>query len=225
MPASPTEIPHLAFTHHRIGVHAQKPAAHDARQPGSLKPFLDVSRLSAIDQKRSLGLGYLETANLERDPALADHYRRHALDTLMSVQKAGLRDPALEAGLARLHFDLRLNGVAEFARSALNYSEISAQDRCNALFQLADEHAKNREYRQAIPLLLELTTLRRHPFDWLMLADCRKNLDGPAAAIEALEQAVRINPRLWKIQQHLAEHYRQQGDAKKAAWHQARAAP
>ena len=53
MPRSPTEIPHLAFTHHRIGIHGNTATGSD---PGSvdleLKPFLDLSRLSSVDLKR-----------------------------------------------------------------------------------------------------------------------------------------------------------------------------
>ena len=45
------------------------------------------------------------------------------------------------------------------------------------------------------------------------------------ADVAALETAVRINPRIWQLQQHLAELYRQRGDAERAAWHQRRAVP
>jgi hypothetical protein len=225
MPSSPTEIPHLAFTHHRIGHHAPAGAADKPGGRGILKPVLDLSRLSDIDRKRSLGLGYLETANRERDPGSASHYRQHALDLLTNVRKAGLRDGSIDAALARLHFDLESAAATSFAASAAADQGLTAQDRCNVLFLLADAHLQRGEHKEALPLLLELTKLRRHPTDWLMLADCRKRLEGPGAEVAALEQAARINPRLVRIHQHLANHHREKGDARKAAWHQARALP
>ena len=50
MPCSPTEIPHLAFTHHRIAVH-DRPSAAPAWDP-VLVPFTDLSRFSEIDRQR-----------------------------------------------------------------------------------------------------------------------------------------------------------------------------
>ena len=48
-----------------------------------------------------------------------------------------------------------------------------------------------------------------------MLADCEQHTGGDNTA--ALETAVRINPRLETVHQHLAEHYRKQGDEEKVA--------
>ena len=60
MPRSDTDIPHLRFAHHRIGKHATTAAAPE-RTP-NLVPIGDVSHLAEIDQKRNLGLAYLEAA-------------------------------------------------------------------------------------------------------------------------------------------------------------------
>ena len=67
--------------------------------------------------------------------------------------------------------------------------------------------------------------LRRHPLDRLNLAGCLQALGDEAGAQEALEEATRISPRLWNVHQNLAEFYRQQGDTKRADWHQQRAVP
>jgi hypothetical protein len=229
MPSAPTEIPHLAFTHHRIGVHGGRAAAPPElawgpAAPAVLRSFLDLSRLSDLDRKRSLGLGYLEVANRKRDGAATGKYRTKALALLSGVRAAGLHDPAVDAALARLHFDLELGEAALYASGALAHPDLAGQDRCNALFLAADAHARQGRHREAITLLVELTRLRRHPVDWLLLADCRQALGDPTA-VEALAQAVRINPRLWRVHERLADHYRRQGDAGKAEWHQQRAVP
>ncbi len=229
MPRSPTEIPHLAFTHHRIGLHdPPRPAVADhGHSPGRgvLRPFLDLGRLGDVDRKRSLGLAYLEAANKARHPASAERYREQALALMSEARAAGLCDPVLDASLARLRSDLARGDVVACAESALSQTGLEAQDRWNALFLLADAHHAAGRYAEAVAALRQLLPLRRHSTQWVLLADCEKALGNEGAAVEALSNAVRINPRLWKLHRYLAEHFRRRGDAGRAAWHQQRAVP
>src|SRR5262249_43344827 len=181
MPTAPTEIPHLAFTHHRIGVHqgsADKETT--SRTPGVLRPFLPTSGISEIDVKRSLGLGYLEAANREKRPDHAQAYQGEALKRLTELHAAGLRDSAVDAALARLSFELRRADASTHAERALA-ADIAAQDRCNALFLIADAHDANGRSAEALPVLRELITLRRHAIDYLLLAKCEKAAGNDAA--------------------------------------------
>jgi tetratricopeptide (TPR) repeat protein len=111
------------------------------------------------------------------------------------------------------------------AEAALANPDFTGQERCNALFFRADAEASRGHHADAIVALRELTELRRHSVDWLLLADCERALGHPTAAADALATAVRINPRLWKAHQYLQNYYRDQGDAERAAWHQRRAIP
>jgi predicted CXXCH cytochrome family protein len=228
MPAAATEIPHLAFTHHRIGIHdlSRVGPSSDKQSPvlTTLEPFFDLSRLSEIDRRRSLGLGYLEVANMSKDAALADEYRGRALDLMTAVRSEGLHDSALDTALARLRFDVGLDGVVPLAESALAGDLLDPQDRCNALFLVGEGLAHAGRNAEAIPKLRELVTLRRHSVQLLLLADCERAVGDPAY-VQTLESAVRINPRLWKMHAFLADHYRRQGDSEKADYHQKRAVP
>jgi predicted CXXCH cytochrome family protein len=230
MPSSPTEIPHLAFTHHRIGIHktpaeAKTGGRREGPGVGVLEPFLDLSRLSAVDQKRSLGLGYLEVASLAREESVRVRYQQRAMALLAEVHKMGLRDPALDAGLSRVRFALGHEDFLPYAESALAHADLTGQDRSDALFLVADAEAARRRYAEAVAVLGQLNGLRRHAIQNLLLADCERALGHHAAAETALQNAVRIDPRLWKVHQELAERYRRQGDLKRAAWHQVRAVP
>jgi hypothetical protein len=222
MPRSPTEIPHLAFTHHRIGVH--RPESSAARpEAGELKPFLDLSRVPEIDRTRSLGLAFLEVANREKDPIFAGRFRDRAFEHMDDARRVGLRDPYLEASLARLRFDLRMDGVLPHAETALKMPGLVGQDRCNALYLRADELARQGKHTDALASLRELTTLRRHPSDWLLVAECERAVGNSSAADAALETAVVINPRLWKVHEYFAEQYERQGESRRAVWHRKRA--
>ena len=94
-----------------------------------------------------------------------------------------------------------------------------------ALFLLADAQAARGRHAEAAAALRELTRLRRHSVDWLLLADCERAVGHADAMAEALGMAVRINPRLWKAHRALADHYARRGDAERAAWHRVRAVP
>lgn len=226
MPSSDTDIPHVAFTHHRIGVH-EKPAKQTPQGDGArkLKPLMTYDLLGEADKKRSLGLAYLDLALEERQPALATDYKGRGFDLLSAVHVLGLRDPVLEAKLSRLYFERGQDESLPLAHSALASETLTGQDRCTALFVLASERLKRRQFHEARAAFRELVTLRRHPHDWLLLADCEKALGNRAAAVAALQAAVRIDPRLVQVHQFLAQHFRQQGDAQRAAWHQQRAVP
>lgn len=230
MPTSPTEIPHLAFTHHRVGIHvARKTSAKgDPGRPqraGELEPFLDLSRLSAIDRRRSLGLGYLDVASTERTEEKRLHYQEKALGVLSAVHAEGLREPALEAAMARVRFALGRGDALPYAERALTYPDLTGQDRSDSLFVVADALARQHRHAEAIPILMKLNRMRRHATQWLLLADCQRAVGNTEASRQALEVAVSIDPRLTRIHQFLADHYRQQGNARKAAWHQARVIP
>jgi hypothetical protein len=228
MPRSPTEIPHLAFSHHRIGVH-DRPVAK-GHGTDDLEPFLDLSRFAEVDRMRSLGLGYLEAANRERDFARSQRYHDRARELLLGVRGAGLKDGAVEASLARIHYDRGGGGpcppdVLAFAEAALNSPGLGVQDRCMALYFRAAGLAAERRHEQALPVIRELTRIRRHPADWLLVAECEQELGRTDAWIEALETAARINPREWQAHRILADYHQRRGDAAKAAYHRARAVP
>ncbi len=224
MPRSATEIPHLAFTHHRIGVH-DRPVATKPAGEATLAPFADMSRFPEIDRQRSLGLAYLEAANRQRDPQRMQFQRARALDLLTGVRAAGLRDSILDASLARLRFDLGTGDVLSLADSALSQPGFVGQERCNALFLRADALAAARQWSEAADTLRQLTALRRHTVDWLLLADCERALGHTDAWAEALATAARISPRHVRVHQALAAHFQKLGNAEKAEWHRRRAVP
>ncbi len=144
---------------------------------------------------------------------------------LSQAQGAGLRDGVLDAGLGRLRFELGRGKFLSDAENALTDPNLGGEYRCVALVLVAHARADEGRVEDAIDALHRLTRLRRHPSDWLLLADCEKRRGNQAAAVEALEAATRIDPRLWQIQQELAEEYKRRGDAEQAAWRKQRAAP
>lgn len=228
MPKSKTDIPHLAFTHHRVGIHDAKAGDHEVSPGegsslGTLAPILDLEGVSPLDQERSLGLAYLEASLRKSYSKWHPQFEEQALSLLTQVKESGMQDGMVDSGLARLRFRLKLPEVAESAEAALQDPALSAEDRCYCLFILADQYHRQGRDREAIALLKQLGELRRHAPQWLLMAECERALGNHAAMEEALQTAVRIDPRLWHIHKALAEIYQQKGDLERAGFHAKRA--
>ncbi|MGI8977975.1 MAG: cytochrome c3 family protein [Pirellulaceae bacterium] len=231
MPQTPTDIPHLAFTHHRIGIHDSSPGGESDSKRGdgtdsfALRPMFEISPGSDSEQKRSLGLAYLEVANKEEVSSRRLQYQQRAISLLSEARAAGGADGTVDAWLARLRFEFGMPDAHRYAQSALSDPELAGQDLCHALFLLADAQFQQKRYADALQTLEQLGKLRRHSMQWLLMAQCQKEVGNEAATEQALLKAVHINPRLTKIQQKLAEIYRQKGNESRARYHEMRAVP
>lgn len=228
MPQSKTDIPHLAFTHHRVGIHDAKSrdpetSTGEGGSLAALAPILDLEGISPEGQKRSLGMAYLEASLRKSYSKWRPQFEEQALSLLTEVKESGRQDGAVDSGLARLRFRLKLPEVVESAEAALQDPALSAEDRCYCLFILADQYHRQRRDLEAIALLKQLGEMRRHAPQWLLMAECQRVVGNHAAMEEALQTAVRIDPRLWHIHKALAEIYQKRGDLERAAFHAKRA--
>jgi predicted CXXCH cytochrome family protein len=228
MPQSKTDIPHLAFTHHRVGIHDAKTgdsaaSVGEASGVGTLAPILDLEGTGPLDKKLSLGLAYLEASNRQGFSKWQKQFEGEALSLLTEVKASGLQDGMVESGLARARFRLNLPEVAEYAEAALRDPELSAEFRCYSLFILANEYHRQGRNLEGIPLLKQLGELRRDAPTWLLRAECERATGNQRGMQEALETAAKIDPRLWHVHQALAEIYKQKGDLERAAFHAKRA--
>ena len=91
MPRGNTDIPHIAFTHHRIGLHGAKSAPVLGGKVPELMAIGDISHLSELDRQRNLGLAYAEVYRNPQYAQFVDIYRKKARENLESVYDAGLR--------------------------------------------------------------------------------------------------------------------------------------
>jgi hypothetical protein len=219
MPQVDTEIPHVAFTHHRIGFHSPAtpaaPLAPPARLP-ELVPCDEVSRFSATDRDRNLGLAYFGLAQRQADPDAADAYRERAWRLLGAVHKAGLPDGEVAAALARLCRDNDADAALRLAQEALADDQLPPKSRVNCLFLVGDVGLQTNRVEVARPALEQLVALRRLSEDWLLLAECRRrggDLDG---TLKALGQAAAIAPFRPDIHGALAQVHEWRGHADEA---------
>lgn len=212
MPKTDTDIPHLAFTHHRIakqGSH-QAPATSSDNQPAELKPWPDLSAFSQEERDRDLGLGYLEYA--DKQPHQFKNHLYHA-GTLL---EKGEPDSDCLAGLARVYWELQLSGSLPTANEALRAKSISSSARTNALVVRATQALKEGELQLAQTDLEELTRLKRHAGYWALLAEAHLRQNQIPEATAALEKAVQIAPDRVDLRRGLLNILLKQGATQKA---------
>lgn len=223
MPRGDTDIPHIAFTHHRIGIH-QPAVAPEARRVPLLVPTGDVSHLPLIDQKRNLGLAYLQAARLAEFSPYKPIFADRARILLETVYDQGLRDADALGALADIYLPIDPERSQFFARQTLDVKGVSAEAKAGALVLLAACELKVQNAPEALGHLKELAPLRRNAEDWAMLGIAYRMRNEPKEARAALEHALSIRPDLAAVHAQLAEIHRKLGNDKLAKEHDAKAA-
>lgn len=197
MPQSRTDIQHVAFTHHRIGLH--KSESVDIVRPGDtgfrpLVPVLDVSRLPAADRQRSLGLAYLQF-QWHQEETDAQAYLSAARPFIEDAAALGLMDASLALAQAELAAAAGESAaVKQWAREALTALQPTGNERITALRFLAGMALEQNQFPEAATHLEELVKLARDPRDWFLLGVCRTRQGDAAAAITAFERVIAIDP-------------------------------
>ncbi|MEO1996177.1 MAG: cytochrome c3 family protein [Planctomycetaceae bacterium] len=194
MPRTSTDIPHLAFTHHRIAIHTEDPDSEQPDRRAALVPIQSRRPASAIDRDRDLGLASLEWSEKQSDDRLYQRHRAAARRLLESVNQRGLADPEVTAGLARLYWERESRQALPLARATLKARRLSAGARTNALFVLGDYQLRDRDFADARSTLEQLVQHRRNAHDWMLLGLCHRELGQTARAISAFKTAVLISP-------------------------------
>jgi hypothetical protein len=194
MPQVETDIPHIAFTHHRIGVHSKAATEHLDPAKAELVPISSAEQLPKIDRERNLGLAYLELSEKQKTRRAASEFRRRARELLVSVRRQGLYDGDVEAALARILWQADPRAAAGVAQSALSAPTQTPQSRVNSLFIIADAAMQEGNFQAAAQTLDILVTLRRHSHDHYLLAMAKAELGMLDAAIEHAKDAIEIHP-------------------------------
>jgi tetratricopeptide (TPR) repeat protein len=219
MPRGDTEIPHVAFTHHRIGLHETKPAAGTKGVP-ELVAVDDVGHLDSLDQERNLALAYVEVYRNPVYSQFADVFRSRARERLEAVYAAGLRGGDTTSALAEIYWKLNdLPRSSTFAREALKSPQTSPSSRALALLLLADYERQNRDFPAAIVHLEEAVRLRRSADNWRLLGVSHLDQNQFQKALPALQEALAIRPYRHTTHLGLAQTYRHLGDLPHANEH------
>ncbi|MFO0803148.1 MAG: tetratricopeptide repeat protein [Gemmataceae bacterium] len=222
MPRGDTDIPHVAFTHHRIGKH---PIASPKRSPRTpeLLPINDFARVPEPDRRRGLGLAY---AFASQHPPYAEHtvgFRNRAIGLLEPLHREGLRDDEISAALASLLRTSDPERALEFAREAARSTGVPPVPRAPARAQVGIHELKLGNLTEAEAVFRELAKSRRNSNDCILLAQIHLARDEPEKAIHELKRALDVRPFRAPIHSGLADAYQRLGDLERAREHRDKA--
>ena len=194
MPRGPTEIPHFAFTHHRIGIHSGSTPAPDNSQPAELVPISENVALSTADRFRSLGLAYLQLVDNPGQAQHAETYRGRALNLLLRPDVQSLTDSRSEAALARLYLNLNPQLTLQHAHAVAESAKPAPEDWATACFTLGSTYYQLNNPQAALPWLEKTVQLRPTADVWIMLSDCWEHQQLLDLAVEAARRATELAP-------------------------------
>jgi hypothetical protein len=231
-----TEIPHIAFTDHRIRRRptprpadlgpggALLPDDSSGRVP-ELVPVDDAPELASLDVRRNLGLAYFAASRSQvyARYGYAAAFRERARDLLEGVDAAGLHDPETAMALAELYWEKDRDVATAFARQALGHADLSAEARVSCLHILAGAAMQDGQFEAAGRMMEEVVRCHRAADDWYFLGRCYLEQGKPSRALPALQQSLAIRPNSSAVQARLAEVYRRLGDGRRADVHQEKA--
>jgi hypothetical protein len=236
MPRGDTEMPHIAFTNHRI---VRRPTLRpadltaggalltdnsSARVP-ELVPIEEVPHLAPRDQQRNLGLAYFSAS---RNPVYVRYgyagvFQERALHLLKGVDGAGLPDPETWVALAELYREKDRHIASSYARQALQAADLSVESHISSLLILADAAMQDRQFEAASGWLQEVVRRQRAANDWYFLGLCYLEQKQPARALPALRQSLAIRPDCSAVHARLAQAYSQLGNVPQANEHREKA--
>jgi hypothetical protein len=221
MPRGDTDILHIAFTQHRIGIHGEEADDPLRLSEGVLVPVYSEDHLPKSERDRNLGLAYLELSDKQSTAKLHRHYRRLAESLLNSAAEQKLRDADVESIRARLAWEREDHMVAvRRAKNSLGYHGSSGA-KANALLVLGEAQRQLGMTQEAISTLKTLTRRRRSSEDWLILGLSYRELGRLGDAIASLEMAVVIDPSRRDIRQMLVVFLAKSSNAAGADKHRA----
>ena len=216
MPKSPTEVTHVAFTHHRIGIHPLKDEANIANASDLLIPLSELSDFSESEKDRSLMLARLQMF-LIRGPEFhrSDAGRELSEQIHLWLQKIPIDEVDAETEFARSQF-LFANGDQiqgeRSAAKAMENPQLRTEEMAVLLEQLGTKELALKQFKQARMKFEKLTQLRSNGRDWFQLGICEERSGRMELAIQAFERARQLEPGNLGIYDVLAEAYHSQAN-------------
>ena len=204
MPQTETDIRHLAFTHHRIGLHAEQPKQATDPPSGQLVALDMPADLTESERDRCLGLAYLELSDRTAGDFKASYLRR-ALELMRKAYDGGENDGELLAGMSRILWQQGNSDAVGYASEALRDQRISERATANALVILAETTFRGGDLMAAREALVRLVEMRRQADDWLLLGKTQSGLGQSTEALKSLRRAAQISPFRDDIQRAITE--------------------
>lgn len=223
MPRGETNVSHFALHDHRIGIHDGQ-VDRSTDKAVSFAPILDISHLSANEQKRLKGLAMYEIHRRHgANPNFAD-FDMQATKELIQIKSAGKSDADVDAALVWLAHNQGQAPIAErLARELLQSEKQETMPRIVATHVLAQIAFARKDFKQAVGYYRTLDQYHRDGRDTYFLGLAEQNARQTERAIAALKRSIEIEPSQVAAHAALNVIYLSTGRSVEAQVHQAAA--
>ena len=187
MPKKGSEVPHTAFTHHRIGIHSDRESQSEVI--AGLTPVLDTSGISQVALERCEALAKFQV--MQEDPG-ANEFRNYGMDaarSLIQLKNAGKDDSESNTVLALLARSQQQPAIAmDLAAEVVEKEKSPNRAKIEATRVLAQLAYQRQDYKKAVGYYLQLTSFAQEPVDHFFLGVSQQNSGDSAAAIASLSK-------------------------------------
>jgi hypothetical protein len=211
MPRSPTEIPHFAFTHHRIAIHTTTVPVERNAERDELVLIPGSPVRSPLDEVRNRGLGYLQLSDAPGQAIQGKAHRADAERLLRQVQQQGPPDSEVDAALARLSWGVDPWQTLTHAKAVVAVKDASPEAWTTACFTLGATYYGLNRPAEARSWLAQSVKLRPTADVYVMLSDCCAFAGDLPAALVAMRTACELAPDRPAYCQRLIELLRATG--------------
>ena len=193
MPQKGSEVPHTAFSHHRIGIHSDQDQS--SQVIAGLTPVLNTSGINPSALERCEALAKFQV--MQEEPG-APQFRDYGMDAaraLIQLKNAGKDDSDSNTVLALLANSQQQPAIAqELAEEVAEREKTPNRAKIEAVRLLAQLAYQRRDYPQAVQHYQQLTSYTQEPVDHFFLGICQQNAGNSKAAIAALTRTVELAP-------------------------------
>lgn len=233
MPRRATNVQHAALHDHRIAVHEQSyllaqlavPNQVAARfkssdAPPKLTAIVEDAAVPAWQRERRWALAMHSLAFSDQLPIVMQGDLLKSQQKLLELFRGGRGDPNSNVTLAKVYLAAnQFSPAGNLAKRALEASSDGDHAYVGAADVLAQLALRAKDNKTALHWYQQLTRYRRVSGDHVMLALCESNAGNRAAAISAIDTALRIDPTLLFAHELMVTILEADGQRDRAAAH------
>ncbi|MDA8745079.1 multiheme c-type cytochrome [Rubripirellula amarantea] len=219
MPAAKTNVTHVAFHHHRIGIHTES-VDHVPRTSDVLIPVVDDPDLPEQERKRRLAIAMYQQLDATHGTPDAPKPRDIATYELFQLYQTGVEDATITTALAEDAFESGYSEISKsLAEKSLQYQPRPAEERLDALRILGRIALARQDNVAALKYYRELVSQTRNANDHYYLGLSEQNNKNSDRAIASLKRSIELEPLMTSAHQALQAIYTSLGNLQLATLH------
>lgn len=194
MPTRDTNVSHVAFSNHRIGVY-KKDQPDIAVADGQLRPIVDISHHSESEQNRLQALALYYVSQQAASASQATDFATLAVQALLEQKNKRPNDVDVNLALSLLARQQDQRPISlDLSKQALKHEPRPVGNRIQALQNMAGIAFEINEHDQALQMYRLLKEYQRDAKNSYMHGLTAQNMGQTAEAITALRRAIELDP-------------------------------